>query len=149
MDWLLRNVWVINKTTTTIEKVEENIRYVRLIFPIKENVFWNVNNKNNIAERDISYVNINLPESIGVFNFDSVITTGFDDGGSVLVSRESMSEKYAKNVGLIYKEDINVKSQPVEGISEEDLQLFYATPIFQRVSSGYKYSWTINSFGVE
>ncbi len=37
MPWQLRNVWVENITATTAEKVEENIRFVKLAFPVKEN----------------------------------------------------------------------------------------------------------------
>ena len=40
-NWQLRDVWQSTKTTTRVEQVEENVRTVKLIFPIKVGSNWN------------------------------------------------------------------------------------------------------------
>jgi hypothetical protein len=149
INWTLRNIWFVNKTESTLEKVENNVRYVKLIFPVKANVFWNLNNQNTINERKLSYVNIDITTTIDSTVYSSVLQTEYDDGDIVLTNREYYTEKYAKNIGLIYKEEISVVSQPEEDISEEELQLFYSTPIIDRATAGYSYTWSISSYGSE
>ena len=53
--WKLRNVWASNLTKTTAERVEENIRYVKLIFPVSTSQLWNGNAQNVLAPWDYSY----------------------------------------------------------------------------------------------
>jgi len=43
MPWLLKNVWYSVKTDKNVERVEENIRYIKLIFPIRNNAKWDGN----------------------------------------------------------------------------------------------------------
>ncbi len=147
--WTLKDVWVENNTATTAEKVEENVRFVRLVFPVKVNKSWNINSQNFLTKMDFDYKSVDLKDNVGGVAFDSVLQTLYDDGGTILTSRNYFTEKYARNVGLIYKQEINIQSQPDPNASSTQLQLFYATPILQRITSGYQYTWTIQSFGVE
>src|SRR5262245_18708694 len=41
MQWTIKDVWVVNIIKTNAEEVEENIRYVKLIFPVAANSSWN------------------------------------------------------------------------------------------------------------
>lgn len=147
--WKLKNVWAQNLTTTTAERVEENIRYIKLIFPVQLNKTWNTNNQNFIVERNLNYKSINENETIGNATYINVLTTEFNDGEDILTKREYQSEKYVKNIGLVYRNIISVQSQPNPNATTEELQLFYAKPIMDRITSGIQYTWTINSYGVE
>lgn len=149
MQWTLKNIWVENVTSTTAEIVQENVRFVRLVFPVKVNKSWNVNSQNFLSELDFTYTSIDVKANIGGIVFDSVLQTVYDDGGGILTTRNYATEKYARRVGLIYKQEINVESQPDPNATPSQLQLFYATPILQRITSGYQYTWTIYSYGVE
>jgi hypothetical protein len=149
MPWTLKNVWTENKTTTTAEKVEENVRFVRLIFPVRVNQTWNANAQNTLDERDFTYQFVDVPIVVGNINFGLALETVYDDGGQILTSREYRSEKYARDVGLIYRQEIVVASQPKSGATSAELQIFYAKPIMQRITSGYQFTWTINSYGTE
>jgi len=149
MQWTLKNIWVENVTSTTAEKVEENVRFVRLVFPVKVNKSWNVNSKNFLTELDFTYQSVDASDNVGGLPFASVLQTVYDDGGKILTTRNYFTEKYAKNVGLVYKQEINVESQPDPSATPTQLQIFYATPILQRITSGYQYTWTIYSYGVE
>lgn len=149
MQWALKDVWVSNLTNSTAERVEENVRFVKLVFPMDLNKSWDANIKNVMDEREYTYTSINTSEVIGGLSLDSIVTTEYDDGGAILTSREYSKEKYSSSIGLIYREEINVSSQPDPNATSTQLQLFYATPIMQRITSGYSYTWTINSYGTE
>ena len=43
LPWVLRDVWYQTRTSTKAEKVEENVRFVKLIFPVEVNQKWNGN----------------------------------------------------------------------------------------------------------
>jgi hypothetical protein len=147
--WILRDVWMANRNTTNAERVEENVRFVRLIFPVRKNKIWNANVQNTNNERDFNYEYCDVPETMGNINFTQVLQTLYDDGGAILTSREYRSEKYAKDVGLIFRQEIVVESQPKAGATSTELQVFFAKPIMQRITSGYKYTMTIHSYGTE
>jgi hypothetical protein len=147
--WILRDVWAANLNNTTAEKVEENVRYTRLIFPVRQGKVWDGNVQNIYDERDFSYVFVDAAFTVGKFNFKKVLETLYDDGGSILTSREYHTEKYAQDVGMVYRQEIVVQSQPKSGATTLELQTFYATPIMQRITSGYQYSMTVRSYGKE
>jgi len=149
MAWTLKNVWAENLTISTAEKVEENIRFVRLVFPVMLNQTWNTNAQNYLTAKNFTYTLVDKPATIGGIAFDSVLQTVYTDGGNILTSKQYHSENYARQVGLIYKQVINVQSQPSTTADSTQLQLFYATPILQRITGGYQYTWTVNSYGVE
>ncbi|MGQ0828630.1 MAG: hypothetical protein ACT4ON_09570 [Bacteroidota bacterium] len=146
MPWILKNVWSENKTATNAEKVEENVRYVKLKFPVKENQKWNGNIQNTLPEWNYSYAFFDLSRTIGGIKFDSVLQVDqYDDGSKNLVERRLYVEKYARNVGMVYKQVIDVESQPGANPPPN----FFLIPIMQRVTSGVQYTMTINSYGVE
>ncbi len=146
MTWILKNVWTENRTLTTAEKVEENLRYIKLVFPVNENQKWNGNIQNTLPEWNYEYDFFDLPRTIGGIYFDSVLQVNqYDDKLSNLVEHKYYIEKYARNVGLIYKQVIDVESQPGNPIPPG----FFNVPIMQRITSGVQYTMTINSYGIE
>ena len=147
LPWVLTDIWAENKTPTTMEKVEENVRYVRLIFPTKIDKFWNANIQNTAGERKFSYQFIDQSRTIGSNHFDSVLQTIYD-GGAILTQKEYQTEKYARNIGLVYRQFIDIESQPGSCIPQNPAN-FFQIPILQRVTSGNQYTMTVNSFGTE
>ena len=45
-EWVIKDVWFSNRTSNTAEKVEENIRFVKIVFPLKKEVEWNLKYNN-------------------------------------------------------------------------------------------------------
>ena len=102
-NWYLRNVWASNLTSTTAEKVEENNRFVKLIFPIAEGQSWNGNAFNTITPMNYQYINVFKPYTVNSITFDSTITV-IQDFDTNAISIKNMLEVYAKHVGMIYKQ---------------------------------------------
>lgn len=147
MSWTLRNVWTETKTLRTAEKVEENVRYIKLAFPVKESQEWNGNAQNTLGAENYKYNFFDKARTIGNIRFDSVLQVDQYDELD-LVHRKHYEEKYARNVGLIFKRVIDISSQP-DGVPDSLLSLFYGTDIMLRVDAGVQYTMTITSFGRE
>ena len=148
--WQLIDVWVENKLDSHAEKVEENVRFVKLVFPIKESQTWNGNAQNTLADWTYSYDFFDQARWVGGIHFDSVLQVNqYDDKGKFIQQRQLYTEKYARNVGLVYKQVIDIKSQMPSTATPAQLLAFYAKPILDRATSGFKYTFTINSYGTE
>ncbi len=148
MPWIFRNVWAENKTATTAEKVEENIRYIRLSFPVKASQTWNGNAQNTQDAINYSYSSIDQPLNLGLLAFDSVMQVTQQDE-TTLISKKYSIEKYCRKVGLIYKEYLNIESQPPSGWSGAQQTAYYQIPITQRPTKGTKYTMTAAYYGTE
>ena len=136
LKWVLKDVWSANRTNRAVEKVEENIRYVKLAFPVALNISWNGNAYNTLDEWDYKIKEVNMPRTVGKISFDSTLSVLQRDAED-LIDKKYYREMYAKNVGLIYKQIIDVHSDSIN-----------ANPLMDRITKGIiKYTQTIKSFG--
>ncbi|MEO6166580.1 MAG: hypothetical protein ABIO46_00320 [Chitinophagales bacterium] len=116
--WMVTDIWSANLTETTAEKVEENLRFVKLNFPVLLNKTWKGNSHIStdsplvyLSDWDYKYTEVNVQLQIDTAQFDSVVTvTQHDDENAI--QKILYLEKYARNIGLIYKEEQNVETQP-------------------------------------
>lgn len=136
MAWTLKDVWAANKTNKSFERVEENERFVKLTFPVDKNNTWNGNAFNTMGEWNYKYVDAHVKRTLAGTNFDST-TQVVQINKETLIDKKYYVEIYAKNVGMIYKEIVDVKSDSIT-----------SKPLLQRVSSGIiNYKAIVNSYG--
>lgn len=111
-NWALSDVWSTQIADNSAQQVEENIRYVKLRFPVHLNKSWdgNVFNINDAEEYRIT--EIDAAWSINQTDFDSVLTV-VQEADSSLIHKDVKTEKYTKHLGLIYKEETQINSQNV------------------------------------
>lgn len=139
--WVLSDVWSAVVTNTTLEVNEENQRFVKLLFPPRENQTWMGNEYINIVDanwylEDWEYTNttVDASETINGMQFDSTITVTQQDYES-LIEKVSAVEKYAKNVGMVYKYFLALEKNG-------DITRPWTDP-----ESGFILTMTINSYG--
>jgi len=106
--WVLIDVWNSKLTNTNFQKVEENVRFVKLIFPVKEGATWNGNSMNNQDQMDYSYDYIDNPENIGGNNLNEVLKVTQLEVEDTFINPKLFVEKYAKNVGMVYKKSYDL-----------------------------------------
>lgn len=136
--WILSDVWSANRLAATAERVEENIRFVVLSFPVKVGKIWKGNVYNTIEDWDYEYNDMDVPRTVGTLSFDSTLSvTQFDDEGYNLLNRQYYYEVYARNVGLVYREVIDVS----------DNSVVFGVPVEDRIESGFKTKITIKQYG--
>ena len=136
LEWILFDVWTCTKTNTFIETFEENIPFVKLIFPVSKNKEWNGNAKNSLGAENYTYSEVDQNENLGFYNFDSVLTVTQKFTSSA-IAYQSKIEKYARNVGMIYKEYIDVTSQSVTVL-----------PVMNRIEQGIVYRMKLVAYEV-
>ncbi len=105
--YVIKDVWQEKVTSTAVEKVEENNRFVKLIFPVKYGEYWDGNAFNSLPLCEYTYDSIHQPYSLNSFDFDSSLTV-FQKDLYTAVDYQNAFEVYAKNIGLIYKQDIDL-----------------------------------------
>jgi len=139
-EWLIKDVWFANQTANTAEKVEENIRFVKIVFPLKKENSWNGNRFNNIGEQNYTLSKLNQSYQLGSLSFDSIIYIS-QMADSNLIEKKVAYEIYAKHVGLVFKKQLI--------ITDKDSVINYTLPLELRANSGFDLSYKAISFGVE
>lgn len=109
--WEIKNVYYTTLTKTTAEKVEDNQRYLVLIFPVKLNKIWKGNSMNRLRDWDYEYTQLDESFTIGTTKFDSTLTVTHIDELNLIEKNYSV-ETYAKHIGLIYKQYIQIEKTP-------------------------------------
>jgi hypothetical protein len=106
--WNLKDVWSLVKTDIQVEKVEEDVRYIRLMFPVKKGKIWNMNALNSSGTREVEIIDAHGPFDTGYLEFDSTLTVQNTDPAN-LVSEFRNTEIYAVHTGLVYKQFKDVR----------------------------------------
>lgn len=106
--WTIKDVWQVNVNSSNVEVVEENIRYSKLIFPVKQNSKWDGNVKNTLGEWLYTYSYVDQAETINNVNCDKTCLVTQKDFRT-LISWQKYVEKYSRGIGLVYREIIDIK----------------------------------------
>jgi hypothetical protein len=109
--WIPTETWTATIASNQVITSESNIKYVSLVFPISEGLTWNGNLYNNRIELNGQNEDQYKITSVGKpyinsegFSYDKTISVIQNDQQSNLLYRDSRSEVYAFNTGLVYKE---------------------------------------------
>lgn len=136
--WTIKEVWMVNADKKSIQVSERDIRYTKLIFPIQEKAVWNGNVRNNLGEWDYTYDYVDKAETINGVNLEKVLKVKQFDLRT-LISLKVYTEKYAKDIGLVYREMTDLSSNTV----------ISGVPVENRIVYGLQYKQKIVSYGQE
>lgn len=136
--YAIKEVWMVNADSKSIQVVESNIRFTKIIFPVSLNSSWNGNANNNLGESIYTYFYIDKSEAINGKSLSSVLAVKQKDD-KTLISKQYNIEKYAKGIGLVYKEIQDIYSNGVvSGVAIEN-----------RIEKGLIYKQTLIRYGYE
>lgn len=109
LPWSIIDVWSSKLSATNFQKTEENIKYVKLVFPVKNNKKWNGNSMNNLGTWEFEYTYVNQAESIGGNSLENVLNVvhGGEEGLLNVINPTFYEEKYGKGIGMVYKRSLN------------------------------------------
>jgi hypothetical protein len=135
-DWIPNNSFMVTPTDNSIEVVEDNLRFIKLKQPVRENYTWKGNSyitsepypsyqfgSDFISDWDYTYKDVGAPTEINSLHFDSTITVSERDDvigdpaqvGDGYAEKTFSVEKYAKGIGLIYREFLHWEYQGAYG----------------------------------
>ncbi len=119
VDWILDNVWSVIAIDNQIQKIEDNLRFIKLVAPVADNLTWEGNiflggledlpydeecNILTFLEGWVyEYDRIDQPYSINGFDFDKTIKV-LQAGDSNLIWYDYAEEIYALGVGMVQKD---------------------------------------------
>jgi hypothetical protein len=104
LPWEFMNVWTAKITPYSAQRVEDNIRYIRLHFPITADATWKGNAYNFYSsDEDYVYENLYEPGQYNNLTFDSTISVLQYDFLSH-INRIYKKEIYGPRVGMLFKQ---------------------------------------------
>jgi len=109
-------IWYTTVSESSAERVEENLRFVKMIFPVREGTVWNGNEHIDtnderwrvFADWEYEYLAVDEPYEVGSLNFDTTVTVLQQDF-STLKDKIFGQEVYAKGIGLVYREFMDLE----------------------------------------
>jgi hypothetical protein len=129
-DWFLRDVWYSCLTNSFAERLEENVRMTRLVFPVRTGYKWDGNAFNENNAQIYKYDKVDKPYILNSSLYDSTVKVN-QKLSSNLVEEDNQYEIYARHVGLIFKKYKSVKKDFVTG----------------DIISGVDYTWELIDYG--
>ncbi len=110
--WVADNVFMAVPTDNSIEFVENNLRFLKLKGPIRQDYSWKGNTYINttslsstlkyLDDWDYAYDSLNMPAKIGAVTIDSTIKVAEIDNQTA-IDRTFSEAKYAKGIGMVYR----------------------------------------------
>ena len=131
LPWVIKDIWYATRTTSQVEKMEEDVRYLKMTFQVNSSKKWNGNVYNTFEENECEYDQIHEPLVLGSLNFDSTVTVSQRLNYNFIEEDEAY-EIYAMNVGMIKKLD----------------KYFYITYVAGNpIYNGYSYTQIATDYG--
>lgn len=108
--WQLVKNYSLTKTETRVESFEENIRYIKLTFPVSNTATWNMNALNTLSSTSSYYDEYDMPYQNGSFSSDSTLVI-INRNQESLIGKDYHKEIYAKHIGLVNRQEISVEKE--------------------------------------
>ncbi len=152
--WQTDSIWSTKITAAQALKTENNITFVKLVFPTEEGKTWNGNNFNALSREEYRMANVGTSFAIDTINFSNTLRV-FQSNACSLVDLDRRDEVYAQGVGLIYQADWQLRFDVntacidlVNAFCEDSLGLALPPlPEAGCVESGNTYTQKIISYG--
>lgn len=102
-DWVLTDVWFSQFFQNQAHKIEENIRFVKLVFPISINLKWDGNAFNTLGVQTYEIDTLDKPWN----NYDSTLVV-IQQNTETLIDKYLDYERFAKHKGLVEKYYVHI-----------------------------------------
>lgn len=107
--WVEKDVWWAVRDSKMAERSEENVRFVKLTFPLSINKTWNGNSRNSLGRANYKIQTLDAPYNQGNLKFDSTLSVLQMDEENLIENKYSI-EVYSKNIGMIFKDFRDIKT---------------------------------------
>ncbi|MFM7217491.1 MAG: hypothetical protein ACKO1U_05685 [Bacteroidota bacterium] len=131
--WTFSGLWSSKKTDQAAQRVEDNVRIVKLSFPFDRRSSWNGNAYNTLIPESYRYDDIGVPYRLGSLSFEAT-TLVVQNDFITSISATVKSERFAKGIGLIEK-------------YSKDVRLLYGCGSASVIDDGLEYSQRAIAFG--
>jgi hypothetical protein len=112
--WLPLYTYTSYSLITSAQSVVNNIREVRMSYPISAIQSWNGNEFNSLQEEIYRYSEIEVPKTVLDIDYSNCVTV-LQKEFITQIGEEFREETFAKGVGMIYKFERNLDFQGADG----------------------------------
>jgi hypothetical protein len=118
-NWQLLNVWTARIDYRAAVRTEENIPYIKLVFPFERGKKWNGHALNTLEPTNYEMRDLAKPLTLAGKTYTENVTVIQANNPDTLVRKEVKQEIYSKGVGMIYKksEDLFYCQDRIQGSS--------------------------------
>jgi hypothetical protein len=129
--WQDNHVFYVTSTKTHLEYVEENLRFIKLVFPLSNNITWDGNSMISTSDQDYTYFygwlykysGLGTGYNNGKAFFDNAVTVAQIDDTlndpemhpDAYAYKTFSKEVYGFDVGMVYREMTHWTYQPTIG----------------------------------
>ncbi|MEM7549840.1 MAG: hypothetical protein AAF363_09200 [Bacteroidota bacterium] len=107
--WEVDSVWTARRNTTNAVQTEENISFIKLVFPFEEGAIWNGNAFNNMGVDEYRMENVEQPMTLDSLSFEQTVTVIENDFEDGITIDDVRSETYSSNIGLIQRKQLFIQ----------------------------------------
>jgi hypothetical protein len=134
MPWQKVNSSQILRTELNAQKVQENVRYVKLVFPLEKYKKWDGNLYNSLGEEFYECTSFDEAATVGNIPYSQTLTVQQVDELNA-IEEIKRTEIYARNIGLVYflSDSLNTQTD------------FNVNPPVEK-TRGFRYRLTLKSF---
>jgi hypothetical protein len=101
--WNLDSVWTTRRDQNHAIVVENNVPFVKIVFPIRENKTWDGNLYNTLPPDEYEITEIGGVMETPAGRFDDLLTIFENNNPDTLIFQDIRQAVYARDVGLIYQ----------------------------------------------
>lgn len=106
--WQLDSIWTTQRTDNQLIRTENGLAFVSLLFPVSERLTWNGNRYNALGDDTYELRNVGQPYRVSDTTYDQTLTVmGRND--STLISHDKRLTVFARQVGIVYRERIQLQ----------------------------------------
>ena len=106
--WQPLDTWAARKEKSEVIVSEGNTPFVKVKFPLGKDTRWNGNAFNTLGEDEYQFLDIHQPMQLNGIDFEKTVTVEQERNEDIIVFRDERREVYALEVGLVYKEVIQL-----------------------------------------
>ena len=125
--WQLQDVWLTNRSDETAERIEENLRFIKMVFPLSVGKTWDGNifidqtTNISVAGETIEIFKNWLYEVASIGEMATVGSNTYDEVAEIIqadsenfIELRSSREQYAKGVGMVYRKMSILDTQRID-----------------------------------
>lgn len=113
-NWKLDSIWSAKKTEKYAIRVENNKRFLKLVFPVEKGQIWDENllNTSQRNEAELTILNQKIIVNDTIIYENALRVDYLSE--ETFISSKKRFEVYQKNIGLTYSYNKNISTQPNE-----------------------------------
>lgn len=134
-EWVYQDTWSVTQNQLRSVVYEETLPFVKIAYPASVGRKWNGNAFNTLGADEYE-ITSRGSYTVGIDTFDDCVTVTQEDNEDLIVFQDKRTEVYARGVGLVFSEIIN---------------LYYCTvncSELQQIEHGIVYTQSIKEYGI-